>query len=95
MKLNHWGYIGEQEKPARRASPAPKKPKPQPPCNRGETNPMAKLTEAQVREIYLEIRADRMASRRLAARYGVTPATIRAIGYRITWRDVTEKLCGA
>lgn len=57
----------------------------------GESNPRAKLTESQVREIRsLFINGDRtFGSRPLGRRYGVDRVLIRAIVERRCWRHVT------
>lgn len=68
------------------------KPPPRNPNNRGERTWLAKLTEQQVREIYLTcVNAKRRSGLRKAAaeKHGVDMATIYDICARRTWRHVT------
>ena len=53
-------------------------------AQRGERNPIARLTEAQVRTI----RASQESAGRLALAFGVKPGTVRAVRARRRWAHV-------
>lgn len=57
---------------------------------RGATIGLAKLSEAQVREIRALLAAGGMSQRAIAARFGVSQYQVYAIKYRRTWAHVTE-----
>lgn len=54
---------------------------------RGEQNPTAKLTEAQV----LEIRSSRVTHKKLARQYGVTGGAVAAIRQGKNWKWLSDK----
>jgi len=58
---------------------------------RGENNPKAKVTEAQVREIRRRIDGGE-ARKEIASDYGVRYQTVWDIGARVSWRHVTEEV---
>ena len=102
MNLAHWGFLEAvtpheiKQRPGGVPAQKTKAGKGGPPQpangNKGVHNPRVKLTEEQVLEIYRELLRDKHSAPRLAKRYGVNNATIRAIGYRTTWRHVTGRL---
>lgn len=57
--------------------------------NRGEKNIKSRLTEADVKEIYL---CDNKTQQQLAEQYGVQQSTINHIKKGRTWRWLTAKL---
>lgn len=60
---------------------------------RGEDVPSSKLTEDQVREIWMRL-SNGESSRKIAKDYSVSKTTILAIKNREAWRDTTDELIG-
>jgi hypothetical protein len=63
----------------------------------GERHPLAKMTEAKVRELRQWYAEGNISMLALASMYGICPSTCREIIRRRTWKHVTDlptKECG-